>query len=92
MSSGDKKELYSYDEGIDKIDWKTMESDNDLFDKEKQEYRKRVRMAECLSIKPIPIEDIQEIAVKNIEAKEIVESKLKNIKVNIFVNIRERWF
>lgn len=60
--------LYDYDKGISLIDWGTMETlgTNDA-------YSKNVKMAECLSIKPIDPELIQCVYVPDDWTKEYVE-------------------
>lgn len=63
--------LYSFDEGINEIDWDAMESSST-----KSDHCKNVRMAECLTNNAIPVSYFQSIAVKNQDLKEFVESKL----------------
>lgn len=67
--------LYSYDEGIEKIDWDAMESSSTESD-----YIKNVRMAECLTDKIIPVGCFQSIAVRNKAVKKNVEDMLKAVK------------
>lgn len=67
--------LYSFDKGMNKIDWDAMEKSSTTSD-----HCKNVRMAECLTDKIIPVGCFQSIAVKNQNVKEIVESKLKYIE------------
>ncbi len=66
--SQDECVLYDYAEGITKIDWDTMEKPgtNDT-------YSKCVKMAECLSDKPLPAPLIQCVYVKDDWTREYVE-------------------
>lgn len=68
-------ELFSFDDGINKIDWDAMESSSTISD-----HCKNVRMAECLTDKKIPVSCFQSIAVRNQRVKEIVVSKLQKVK------------
>lgn len=71
----DEVKLYSFDEGMEKIDWNAMESSSTTSD-----HCKNVRMAECLTDETIPVSCFQSIAVRNQEVKEIVEGKLEVVK------------
>lgn len=76
--------LYSYDDGMDKIDWDAMESSST-----KSDHCKNVRMAECLTDRVISVGYFQSIAVRNQDVKEIVEDKLKGVKeARLFVDIQ----
>lgn len=90
ISSEDKFKLCSYDEGFSMIDWNAM-SISGNYDK----YVKHVKMAECLSQYTIPIEFVKCIYVKNEEAKNLVENKLREngiLKKPPYVNIKSEWF
>lgn len=73
--------MYSYKEGLDIIDWDTMEQ-RDYHDKE----CKQICMAECLCDKHIPINALHCIEVKDDRVYKIVKEKLKgNTSVHIDV-------
>lgn len=81
-----QKVVYNYEEGIDLIDWNTMEKrdyDND--------YCKKVCSAECLYHGVMPIDYIYFIAVKDENSKNIID-KINNNRYNFYVNINEKWF
>ncbi len=79
--------LLNYDEGFQSIDWNHMEKSSS----ESAEAR-LVRMAECLSDKPIPLNCFQSIAVEDDAKKRIIEGKLQKCKGRIpYVNIQP-WF
>ena len=85
--------LYEYKEGLNEIDWNLMEK-RDYSDAE----CKSVCMAECVTNLTIPYKCFQSIAVKDNDAKNIVEEKIKNYKQkngiveSIYVDKRESWF
>lgn len=61
-------ELYKYEEGIEKIDWETMEKVGAT-----DEYSKNVKMAECITEKCIPAELFQCVYVPDEETKQYIE-------------------
>lgn len=85
--------IYSYNEGIEIINWELMN---------KRDYNdpkcKSVCMAECLTNLIVPYNVFQSIAVKNNDIKKIVEEKIRrykeknNITKNIFIDERPSWF
>lgn len=74
----DKCKLMKYNEGFEAIDWDTMhiKGRND-------DYAKHVKMAECLTNKPIYANDFQCISVKDDEIEQYVKKKLKEYDINI---------
>lgn len=66
--SHDECILYNYEEGISKIDWDTLEKAGT-----EDSYSKNVKMAECLSDKPIPALLIQCVYVPDEWTKEYVD-------------------
>lgn len=68
IAMGNDLILYEYDEGMESIDWDTMEISNYL-----DSYCKHVCMAECLSEEVIEIGDFERIYVKDEETKDFVE-------------------
>lgn len=66
-------QLYSYDEGFNKIEW-------DILEKKGvgNPHEKCVKMAECLSPRPIYLQDMQKIIVPNQSVKEKIEKLLSN--------------
>lgn len=66
--SQEECELFDYEDGIAKIDWDTMETVG-----ADDTYSKNVKMAECLSDKPIPAALIQCVYVPDEWIKEYVE-------------------
>lgn len=86
--SSEKPEIFSYDEGIKKIDWETMEKK-----KSDAGYNPQVRMAECLFKSPLKAEVFSIIYVKNNDDKQKVEKILGENNINdIIVNIQENFF
>lgn len=71
--SGEECQLYSYDEGFNRIEWDTLEKKG-----VDTPHRKCVKMAECLSPRPIHLQDMQKIIVPNQLVKEHVERLLNN--------------
>lgn len=69
-------ELFDYKDGMNKIDWNTM-------DKKSTDpgYNRQVRMAECLSDSVVQFSDIFSIAVRDEKVKKLVEEKIKCICV-----------
>ncbi|QKY70259.1 DarT ssDNA thymidine ADP-ribosyltransferase family protein [Lentibacillus sp. CBA3610] len=85
----EQPKLYDYDEGFELIDWDTMHTMGNETD-----YKKHVKMAECLTSKVIPAKHFQCIYVKNDNTKQLVEEKLQVHKISArppYVNIGE-WF
>lgn len=68
IAMGDELVLYEYDEGMENIDWDTMES-TDF----QEPYCKQVCMAECLSYRVIEAVEFDTIYVKDEETKNLVE-------------------
>ena len=66
--SQEECELFDYEEGISKIDWDTLEKVGT-----DDTYSKNVKMAECLSDRPIPAALIQCVYVPDEWTKEYVE-------------------
>ncbi len=82
----DNVSLLKYDEGIKAIDWQSMERSSSV-----SSDIKLVKMAECLTDKPIYIENFQSIAVKNEEIKQDVLYKLRHYhEKKIHVDI-QKW-
>lgn len=50
-------ELCDYNEGMNRIDWETMERKKKDFPPTDWDYAKEVKMAECISCNPIPSQD-----------------------------------
>lgn len=82
--------MYEYDEGSNKIDWRAMSTyGND------DDYIKHVKMAECLTDKPLPIQAFQCIFVKSSKTeKKILELfKKHSIRQNPpYINVLPDWF
>ena len=81
--SNSQPEIYPYSEGINKIDWSTME-----LTQEDPGYNSQVRMAECLIKDKVDISDISIIYVKDDTDKSNVEeilhqNNIRHIKVYI---------
>lgn len=94
-ASNEQPTLFDYEEGFAAIDWDTMEltkseaeeRDGDL------RYHQQVRMAECLSPFPIPVECFLSINVPNETVKRVVIGLLEahNIMDKPHINIMN-WF
>lgn len=73
-TSTEQPQIFNYNEGIEKIDWTTMEMN--VIDAQRNfvdaRYHKQVRMAECLSPNPIQIDDFHAIIVKDENSRRIV--------------------
>ena len=71
-------QLYSYDEGIEAIEWDVMEKDlKDVIESEEEYNRwKQIRMAECLIKNKVDINDILKIYTKSEEDADTVKSIL----------------
>ena len=81
--SDEHPKLYSFDEGIDVIDWDTMDLTHVDFG-----YNSQIRMAECLIKDKVDIRDICAIYVKNSQEQDYVyqlltEYNIRHIKVYI---------
>lgn len=82
--------LYDYLEGINNIDWDTMERIGTT-----DEYSRNVKMAECLTDKCIPAELFQCVYVPDMETKQYIEKLFLNKGITEqppYVNIQETWF
>ncbi len=82
--------LYDYGEGIDSIDWDTMEKAGTT-----DEYSRNVKMAECITEKCIPAELFQCIYVPDEETKIFIENLFKEkgiVEHPPYVNIQSAWF
>lgn len=82
--------LYDYTDGINKIDWDTMEKAGTA-----DEYSRNVKMAECLTDKSIPAELFQCVYVPDEETKKYIEELFQNkgiIEQPPYVNIQSMWF
>ena len=81
--------LYDYCDGINMIDWDTMENPS-----AKGDYVKAVRMAECLATRPVQAKDFLSINVPD-EAgqKKVIEILHINgiSEKRLYVNIQEAW-
>lgn len=88
--SGEAFELFSYDEGFNKIDWDTLMEKNRA-----DAYAKEVKMAECLTDLVVPPNCFQCIYVPSEEIKRSVTDKLEKHGINCpppYVNVRSIWF
>lgn len=92
----EQPQLFEYSEGFKRIDWEVMEMTKEDVNKQgiDERYHKQVRMAECLSPKPIAICDFQSIAVKDEETKQRVNEILDrhDIIIKPYIDIKERDF
>lgn len=82
--------LYEYKEGIEKIDWKTMECVGAL-----DEYSRNVKMAECLTDEKISAELFQCVYVPDEETREYIEDLFMINGINEqppYVDIQPKWF
>ncbi|WP_027216581.1 DarT ssDNA thymidine ADP-ribosyltransferase family protein [Butyrivibrio fibrisolvens] len=88
--SSDQIELFSFDEGMNKIDWDTMmEVGRD------DQYAKEVKMAESLTDLIIPANQFKCLYVANEEMKQFVTYKLKEYGIELpppYVNVKAEWF
>lgn len=87
LHMGEGFQLYGYDEGFNKIDWKLMGTYNQKSYEDQETMRRRnmTKMAECLSEESVPITDFSWIYVTNDIAKLEVEKILENNK-NYIIN------
>lgn len=82
--------LYEYAEGINNIDWNTMETVGTT-----DEYSRNVKMAECLTDKCIPAELFQCVYVPDIETKQYIEKLFQSrgiIEQPPYVSVQPKWF
>lgn len=82
--------LYDYIEGINNIDWDTMEKAGAI-----DEYSRNVKMAECLTEKCIPAELFQCVYVPDEETKQYIEKLFQNKGITEqppYVNVQLQWF
>lgn len=82
--------LYNYADGINNIDWETMEKAGEV-----DEYSRNVKMAECLTDKCIPAELFQCVYVPDVETQQYVEGVFRNKGISEqppYVNIQSKWF
>lgn len=82
--------LYDYIEGMQKIDWETMERTGTV-----DEYSRNVKMAECLTENCISAELIQCVYVPDIDTKQYIEELF--IRRGImeqppYVSVQPKWF
>lgn len=82
--------LYSYAEGIKNIDWDTMEKAG-----ETDAYARNVKMAECLTIDPVPAKLFQSVFVPDEETKLYIENLFKEngiLDQPPYINVQSMWF
>lgn len=82
--------LYDYHEGMDAIDWDTMEQVGAL-----DEYSSNVKMAECLTDKMIPANQFQCVYVPDKETLTYIETLFRNngiLEKPPYVSERPTWF
>ena len=82
--------LYDYEEGMNKIDWETMERVGAV-----DEYSRNMKMAECLTDKRIPAELFQCVYVPNEETKRCIEALFWENGITEqppYVSIQPKWF
>lgn len=82
--------LYDYADGINNIDWDTMEQTGTT-----DEYSRNVKMAECLTDKCIPAELFQSVWVPDNETKLYIENLFKKngiMEQPPYVDIQLNWF
>ncbi len=95
-TSTEQPQIYEYDEGINLIDWDTMELNktDDFPDGVTERYRTQVRMAECLSPTSIPICDFQSIIVKDEDDAKIVRQLFTQYRITNppYINVRPNYF
>jgi hypothetical protein len=82
-----KPQLYNYEEGFSLIDWDAMAQSSSF-----SSTAHSTHMAECLTEKPIPVNCIQQIGVKDEQTKYIVEEMLQDVDGTLpYINIQP-WF
>lgn len=82
--------LYDYTDGINNIDWATMEKAGTT-----DEYSRNVKMAECLTDKCIPAELFQCVYVPDEDTKQYIEELFQNKGITEqppYVNTQPKWF
>lgn len=82
--------LYDYSEGMNNIDWDTMEKAGIT-----DEYSRNVKMAECLTDKRISAELFRCVYVSDEETKQYIEELFKNKGITEqppYVDIQSKWF
>lgn len=82
--------LYDYAEGMDKIDWDTMEKVGTT-----DEYSRNVKMAECLTDKRISAELFQCVYVPDEETKQYIDKLFYDkgiMEQPPYVTVQAKWF
>lgn len=82
--------LYEYAEGINDIDWETMERVGAT-----DEYSRNVKMAECLTDKCIPAELFQCVYVPDVETEQYIEMLFQKkgiMEHPPYVSVQPKWF
>lgn len=82
--------LYDYIEGMNNIDWETMETVGAV-----DEYSRNVKMAECLTDKCIPADLFQCVYVPDEKTKLYIERLFRNkgiMEQPPYVNVQPHWF
>lgn len=88
--AGQECDLCDYDDGINSIDWDTMEKTGT-----EDEYSRTVKMAECLTDKCIPAKFFQCVYVPDNNTKLYIEKLFKEngiIEQPPYVNVQSKWF
>ena len=96
-TSTEQPDIYSYDVGINHIAWEIMElNKTDILPADiTEQQRCLIRMAECLSPKPIPIRDFQSIIVRDVHCEEIVRKILAKYGITKsppFIDVNPNYF
>lgn len=82
--------LYEYIDGMNNIDWDTMETAGAV-----DEYSRNVKMAECLTDKCIPADLFQCVYVPDEKVKQYIERLFRDngiMEQPPYVNIQPQWF
>ena len=92
-ASNEQPKLYEYDDGLNKIDWNTIEL-NKLEAQSRGvdlRYHRQVRMAECLAPSPISVNCFQSIIVPDVETQNYVFKLFGsfNIKSIPYVDVKD---
>lgn len=82
LATGFNNCMYNYDEGIDSIDWYSMQLTGNY-----SEEVKMIKMAECLIEEKLDFNKIQSIKVSNMEMKIEVCNILKQYNVSVYVDV-----